>query len=160
MVKEDGSPCTEPGESGELVGTGLLNRSMPLVRYRTGDHATMAESACDCGRHWDRFTDIEGRWKQDMLDGRSGARISVTALNMHGDIFEHVARYQYYQTEPGRCVLRVMTTPGFEESDERAILGAYRAKVGDELDMSIEIVEDIPLTERGKLKLLERGQAA
>jgi len=157
IVGEDGSPCTNPGERGELVGTGLLNRSLPLVRYRTGDFATLAESDCECGRHWDRFTDIEGRWKQDMLDGRSGARMSIAALNMHGEIFEYVARYQYYQDEPGRCVLRVMTTPGFSESDEAAILEAYRAKVGDELDMSVEVVDDIPLTERGKLKLLERG---
>ena len=157
IVAEDGSTCRSPGERGELVGTGLLNRSLPLVRYRTGDFATLAESDCECGRHWDRFTDIEGRWKQDMLDGRSGARMSIAALNMHGDIFEHVARYQYYQDEPGRCVLRVMTTPGFSEADEAAILEAYRAKVGDELDMSVEVVDDIPLTERGKLKLLERG---
>lgn len=160
IVDEDGSPCTNPGERGELVGTGLLNRSLPLVRYRTGDFATLAESDCECGRHWDRFTDIEGRWKQDMLDGRSGARISIAALNMHGDIFEHVARYQYYQDKPGRCVLRVMTTPGFSESDEAAILEAYHAKVGDELDMSIEVVDDIPLTGRGKLKLLERAPGA
>jgi len=156
IVAEDGSTCRKPGERGELVGTGLLNRALPLVRYRTGDFATLAESNCECGRHWDRFTDIEGRWKQDMLEGRSGARMSIAALNMHGEIFEHVARYQYYQNEPGRCVLRVMTTPGFSEADEAAILDAYLAKVGDELDMSIEVVDDIPLTERGKLKLLER----
>jgi len=157
IVGEDGSLCTTPGERGELVGTGLLNRALPLVRYRTGDFATLAESACECGRHWDRFTDIEGRWKQDMLDGLSGASISIAALNMHGDIFEHVARYQYYQDEPGRCVLRVMATAGFTDTDKAAIVGAYRAKVGDELDISVEVVDDIPLTERGKLKLLEKA---
>ncbi len=157
IVADDGATCRSPGERGELVGTGLLNRSLPLVRYRTGDFATLAESDCECGRHWDRFTDIEGRWKQDMLDGRSGARMSIAALNMHGEIFAHVARYQYYQDEPGRCVLRVMTTAGFSEADEAAILEAYRAKVGDELGMCVEVVDDIPLTERGKLKLLERG---
>lgn len=160
IISEDDSPCTSPGERGELVGTGFLNRSLPLVRYRTGDFATLAESDCECGRHWDRFTDVEGRWEQDMLDGTSGARISIAALNMHGDIFEHVARYQYYQDGPGRCVLRVMTTPGFSEQDEAAILDAYRAKVGDELNMFVEVVDDIPLTERGKLKLLERNLGA
>ena len=157
IVGEDGSPCSRPGERGELVGTGLLNRSLPLVRYRTGDFAALAESACECGRNWDRFTDIEGRWKQDMLDGRSGARISIAALNMHGDIFEHVARYQYHQNRPGRCVLRVMATPGFTDSDAAAIVEAYRAKVGDELEISVEVVDDIPLTERGKLKLLDKA---
>jgi phenylacetate-CoA ligase len=130
------------------------------VRYRTGDYATLAGSDCECGRHWDRFTDVEGRWKQDMLSGRTGASISVTALNMHGDMFEHVARYQYYQRTPGECVLRVMPAPGFTEADERAILGAFANKVGDELLFTIEVVENIPLTDRGKLKLLDRGQEA
>jgi len=158
LVREDGSACTEPGERGELVGTGLLNRSMPLVRYRTGDYATLAESACECGRNWDRFTDVEGRWKQDMLEGRTGASISVTALNMHGDMFDRVARYQYYQETPGECLLRVMAAPGFSEDDERAILKAYADKVGDELTFKIEVVDDIPLTERGKLKMLDRAR--
>jgi len=154
LLKEDGSPC-EPGERGELVGTGLLNRSLPLVRYRTGDFATMAEPCCECGRNWDRFEDVEGRWKQDMLEGRTGASISVTALNMHGDMFERVTRYQYYQERPGECVLRIMVAPGFGETDERAILDAYEKKVGDELSFSVEVVDDIPLTARGKLKLLD-----
>jgi phenylacetate-CoA ligase len=157
LVTEDGSVCTRPGERGELVGTSLLNRALPLVRYRTGDFATLADSECACGRHWDRFADVEGRWKQDMVVGRTGARISTTALNLHGDVFSRVKRYQYSQSEPGICVLRVVAAPGFSEADEDAILSAYRSKVGDELEIQLEVVDDIPLTERGKLKMLERS---
>jgi len=154
LIAEDGTPCLSEGERGEVVGTGLLNRSMPLIRYRTGDYATRADSACSCGRAWDRFTDIEGRWKHDMLVGRTGARISLTALNMHGPVFERVSRYQYRQSVQGRVTLRVVAAPGFDESDRARIEEAYREKVGDELDLSVELVEDIPLTARGKLKLL------
>jgi phenylacetate-CoA ligase len=155
IIGEGGEPC-RPGERGELVGTGLINRSMPLIRYRTGDHATLIEPSCECGRHWDRFTDIEGRWKQDMLTGRSGARISLTALNMHGPVFNHVARYQYYHDRPGVCTLRVVAAPGFSDQDEEAILAAFRSKLGQELAFSIEVVDEIPLTSRGKLRLLVR----
>ena len=159
LISDDGEALTEPGARGELVGTGLLNRSLPLVRYRTGDSATLRVSECECGRNWDRFDQVEGRWKQDMLLGRTGARISVAALNMHGTMFDRVARYQYCQQRPGVCVLRVMAAPGFSAEDERAILEAYKAKVGDELDMSIELVDDIPLTDRGKLRILERNDS-
>lgn len=161
IVAEDGSMCRSAGERGELVGTGLLNRSLPLVRYRTGDYATFMEPVCACRRNWDRFADVEPRWKQDTLVGKSGRAISTTALRARqGSIYERVLRYQYYQSSAGTCVIRVMTTPGFSEADEAAILQAYRAKVGDELDISIEVVDDIPLTERGKLKLLERNSGA
>jgi phenylacetate-CoA ligase len=127
---------------------------MPLIRYRTGDRATLRETSCECGRHWDRFSDIEGRWRQDMLEGVSGERISLTALNMHGGVFDRVARYQYYQERPGHCVLRVVPSPGFSERDERAILEAFREKAGGQLSFSIETVDEIPLTDRGKLRML------
>jgi phenylacetate-CoA ligase len=155
-VSDDGTPCSRDGERGELVGTGLHNRSMPLIRYRTGDRATRRETRCACGRHWERFSDVEGRWKQDFLEGRNGARISLTALNMHGDVLRNVTRYQYAQKEPGRCEFRVVPAPSFGEADRERIERAFRDRVGDVLDVRVEPVESIELTGRGKLRRLVR----
>ncbi len=162
IVSEDGSVCSEEGQRGELVGTGLLNRSLPMVRYRTGDHATLMEPTCECRRHWDRFTDVEASVEAGHARGQVGSRDigDVLAGPPRGRHIARVLRYQYYQEAPGRCVIRVMAAPGFSEADEAAILAAYRAKVGDELDMTVEVVDDIPLTERGKLKQLERASGA
>jgi phenylacetate-CoA ligase len=153
ILKEDGARC-DVDVRGEIVGTGLLNRAMPLVRYRTGDYAYPDPPKCTCGRVWDRFSRVEGRWKQEMIVGRHGARISLTALNMHGPVFEKVVRYQYVQEQPGACQLRVMVTPGFEERDRLQIEQAYADKVAQEIDLSVVVVDDIPLTERGKLARL------
>lgn len=155
IIDDNGNPCDKEGERGEIVGTGLLNRCMPLIRYRTGDYATRLESQCECGRQWDRFTDVEGRWKQDMVIGKSGTNISVAALNMHGPLFERVVRYQYYQDKPGVCVLKVMVAPEFTERDRAAIEGTYRTKVGEEVEFQVVEVDEIPLTVRGKLKMLD-----
>jgi len=155
IIDDNGTTCKREGEGGEIVGTGLLNRCMPLIRYRTGDYATRLESQCECGRCWDRFTDVEGRWKQDMVIGRSGAHISTTALNMHGPLFERVVRYQYYQDKPGICALKVMVAPGFTDEDRTTIEKAYDAKVGNEVQFNVKVVDDIPLTMRGKLKILD-----
>jgi phenylacetate-CoA ligase len=104
---------------------------------------------------WDRFTDVEGHWNHEMITGKSGARISLTALNMHGPIFDRVVRYQYHQETVGKCTLRLVVAPGFSETDSRAIQSAYLDKVGDEVEFVVKVVQDIPLTERGKLKLLD-----
>jgi hypothetical protein len=48
-----------------------------------------------------------------------------------------------------------MGAPGFSEHDQRLLEDAYRAKVGDEVDFRVQQVADIPLTARGKLKLLD-----
>jgi len=155
IIDDEGNLCSDEGERGEIVGTSLLNRSLPLVRYQTGDYATRCESRCECGRNWDRFTNVEGRWQQDMVIGRSGAHISIAALNMHGPLFENVRRYQYVQKEEGICALHIMTTPFFDSNDQIAIEKAYTAKTGDEIIWSVQEVDDIPLTNRGKLRLLQ-----
>jgi len=87
--------------------------------------------------------------------GKNGAKISLAALNMHGPIFERVLRYQYYQDKPGVCILKVMGAPGFSDLDRIALHDAYHAKVGDEIEFVVQPVQDIPLTTRGKLKMLD-----
>jgi len=154
IVDENGNACDEPGSRGELVGTGFLCRSMPLIRYQTGDLATRCEAPCACGRCWDRFTNVEGRWKQDIIYGKNGSRLSTTALNMHSSIFDKVMRYQYFQEKVGECELRIEVAPEFTEKDRQAIAQAYAKKIGQELTMEIAVVDQIPLTPRGKLKLL------
>ena len=155
IIDEQGNVCDKEGDRGEIVGTGLYNRCMPLIRYRTGDYATRLVSKCACGRAWDRFTDVEGHWKQDMVIGKSGTRISLAALNMHGPLFEKVKRFQYFQETAGICVLKIMTAPGFNEKDKMSIEIAYNKKVGEEVQFLVQVVEDIPLTPRGKLKMLD-----
>jgi phenylacetate-CoA ligase len=49
LLNERGEPA-QPGERAEMVGTGFGNISFPLIRYRTGDGAVLAERPCVCNR--------------------------------------------------------------------------------------------------------------
>jgi len=55
-----------PGERGELVVTMLQKEALPIVRYRTGDIATVEWDKCACGRWHPRLGRISGR-VDDML---------------------------------------------------------------------------------------------
>jgi phenylacetate-CoA ligase len=59
----------------ELVGTPLVGRAMPLLRYRTGDRAAAATGSCPCGRAFPLVDRIEGRRDPPLLtpDGRRSA---------------------------------------------------------------------------------------
>jgi phenylacetate-CoA ligase len=48
VLRADGEAC-ETGETGDLVVTPFYNFAMPLIRYRTGDIATVG-AQCPCGR--------------------------------------------------------------------------------------------------------------
>jgi phenylacetate-CoA ligase len=54
------------GKEGELVFTSLRREGMPIIRYRTGDIATVYRKTCPCGRTHRRISRIKGR-SDDML---------------------------------------------------------------------------------------------
>lgn len=54
------------GEVGELVFTTLTKEAIPLIRYRTGDVASITREACICGRTTARMSRVKGR-TDDML---------------------------------------------------------------------------------------------
>ncbi|HEY8030363.1 MAG TPA: phenylacetate--CoA ligase [Gaiellaceae bacterium] len=54
------------GEVGELVFTTLTKEAMPLLRYRTGDLASVTREPCACGRTFARMSRVKGR-TDDML---------------------------------------------------------------------------------------------
>jgi phenylacetate-coenzyme A ligase PaaK-like adenylate-forming protein len=55
-----GEPLPQ-GVAGEVVMTALRREAMPLVRYRTGDHAAMLPGPCPCGSRMRRLGRIRGR---------------------------------------------------------------------------------------------------
>jgi phenylacetate-CoA ligase len=60
-----GLPLSE-GEVGELVFTTLTKEALPLLRYRTGDLASISREPCACGRTLARMSRVVGR-TDDML---------------------------------------------------------------------------------------------
>jgi phenylacetate-CoA ligase len=54
------------GKEGELVLTTLMREGMPIIRYRTGDIASVISGRCPCGRTHKRISRIKGR-SDDML---------------------------------------------------------------------------------------------
>lgn len=59
-LRPDGTPA-RPGEVGELVLTNLRNPVFPLIRYRVGDHGSLAEGACSCGSAFPRIAAMISR---------------------------------------------------------------------------------------------------
>ena len=77
---ESGEPLPE-GEEGELVFTTLAKEAMPLLRYRTGDIASLTLEPCVCGRTTGRIRGLRGR-RDDM--------ITVRGVNLYPSNVEHV----------------------------------------------------------------------
>jgi phenylacetate-CoA ligase len=155
VVDQDGEPVGA-GERGQIVGTSLVNWTTPLLRYRTDDLGTVADSPCSCGRHYPRLTEIEGRWHQEWIVGRQGQYFSITALNSHSLTFDTVERFQVRQERPGEAELLVVAGPGFTDRTADECAREYQERTGGEVEFRGRVVEDIPLTQRGKFKFVDQ----
>ncbi|HSR84215.1 MAG TPA: phenylacetate--CoA ligase, partial [Streptosporangiaceae bacterium] len=60
-----GSPVPD-GTPGELTFTTMTKEALPLLRYRTGDIASLRRGTCACGRTLVKMSKVTGR-KDDML---------------------------------------------------------------------------------------------
>jgi phenylacetate-CoA ligase len=151
LLDEQGKPVTTPGQRGEIVGTGFISKVMPFIRYRTGDYATYVGDRCEaCGRQHTIIRDIRGHRTQETLVATNGSEIFWTALNMHDDTFLHVRQFQFYQDTPGRAVLRVVPADGFGDEDRLKIQQNLGRKLDGQVTFTVELVDAIPLTPRGK----------
>jgi phenylacetate-coenzyme A ligase PaaK-like adenylate-forming protein len=154
VLKEDGTPAVAAGEMGELVGTTIDNFAMPLIRYRTGDWAVIGPASCECGRPYKLLEATRGRWHQEMLVGKLDNLISITALNVHTDVFDRVQQLQFYQREKGKVELRIRRKAEFGERDRRRILAALAEKMGDTMEVELIFTDDIPLVPSGKFRFV------
>ena len=85
---------------------------------------------------------------------RDGARVSMTALNMHTACFDRVRQYQFLQETPGELVLRIVPGSTYGPADAAGIAAELAVKLGDGMRVTLCEVEEIPRTEGGKWKFL------
>lgn len=146
-----GELSAQIGTSGEIVGTGFLNRVMPFIRYRLDDYVTITGDHCPaCGRRHLLLSSVQGHRVQDGLIGRSGALISMTALNLHDATFQGVRQFQFVQREVGRAKLLLRVGSDFDPARLTVIAQRLANKTGGEVAFEARVVESIDQTQMGK----------
>jgi phenylacetate-CoA ligase len=144
-----GERAAGPGETGEIVATGFVNPTMPLIRYATGDVATMGEGPCRCGRAFPVIRSIEGR-RDDVLstpDGRWIGRLDPIFKSV-GSIYET----RIVQDALDHVRVEVVPLPGFGSGDEQALLHQLQERLGSTMRIELIQVASIPRTSRGKFR--------
>ncbi|MGR5116745.1 hypothetical protein [Photobacterium damselae] len=131
---------------GELIGTGFINKATRLVRYKTGDLASVNSTESIVNS----IISLDGRWGKEFMIGCSNIKITMTSLNIHSDVMNNVIKYQFYQEKKGFCIMRLMVNSYFESHNVDNILEEFQKKLGNELIITPEIVDEIPLSKRGK----------
>jgi phenylacetate-coenzyme A ligase PaaK-like adenylate-forming protein len=123
-VIDDQGNLRPPGQAGELVATGIRNRAMPLLRYRTGDVGALEYDGCACGSREPRLVALAAR-QITCFRLPSGALFSPTHFNDLYARFPELEEFQITQLAADRYELRVQFRDGADHPARLDPLGAY-----------------------------------
>jgi phenylacetate-CoA ligase len=146
----EGQQPVPAGIVGDVVGTGLMNLAMPLIRYRVGDRGALAGSdpLCACGRLLPRALAIEGR-AGDVLYTLDRRRVGQFNSVFRGNLA--IREAQIIQETLDRVRVRYVPTPGFAGRDAHVIANRLRDRLGP-VEVLFEPVAQLPRTSRGKFR--------
>lgn len=159
LVNHDGKVIAESNIEGELVGTGLLNYSMPMIRYKTGDISVWSDKpACECGDNKKLLKYVFGRQKNDVLINREGNIISMASLEVHSKIYDYMSRYQFVQEQPGEVIIKAVPLPnqGLSTSMLNEITTVFNDRTMGKITFTVEIVDIIQPKKNGKLSIVDQ----
>jgi phenylacetate-CoA ligase len=157
VVDSSGAPVA-PGGVGQAVCTGLVNRTMPLLRYKLGDRVALREGACACGRSFPMLASILGRTDDVLVtpSGRPLGRLDPVFKPLSG-----LRATQIVQPSVDRLVVKAVVDRTFSRKDAETLLYELRKRTGDEMNVALEFVDTIPKDANGKFRavvsLIERS---
>lgn len=145
-----------PAEDGgyELIGTGLHNRVMPLMRYRTGDIVEKDErDTCVCDLSFPVIRRIRGRQSNFILtpEGRK-----VTIFNHIPRGIEYLIEMQLVQRRVDELQVLVVTTPSFGEAQQTQLLEKLRRYLSPEMEFEVKRVDSVPRSRQAKYQMVRQ----
>lgn len=134
-----------------IIGSQFDNLAFSILRYDTGDLATLADESCSCGHPGRIVSSLDGR-TTDYVVLPSGKRIASLAAPFHD--CDWLGGAQIVQKKSGELKIRLVPLKEWSNSNLAALERSLRVRLGKEIDIEFQIVSEIPKTIRGKHKLV------
>jgi phenylacetate-CoA ligase len=134
------------GGFSKIVATGLVNRAMPFIRYETGD-VCLNPSAKDSPVQ--SCEKIIGR-EDDLIktpDGKKIGRMDPVFKGVRG-----IERAQIVQESLTKIEVNVVLQEGVHDFDDSTLVRNIIVRIGADIDVQVNLVDEIALTKSGKFK--------
>lgn len=135
-----------------IIGANWSNPAFILLRYDSGDIATLAEDQrCPCGRTGRIVSEIDGR-KEDYILLKDGVKASRFA-----HLFEsmgNIREAQIYQPVQGELVFRIVKGSQYTKADEALLRQEILKRFGNRVDFGFQYVDKIERAKAGKLRMV------
>lgn len=142
----------------EIVATGFNNYVMPLIRFRTGDYAVLADDQiCSCTRNYLLLDEIIGR-EQEFIVDIQGELVSATSLifGQHFSVFSGLDGLFLQQSVPGEVGIFMKKNPGFNDDDLMMMKSQIRELLGNRVRFVYDFTDELPKSKIGKARLVQQ----
>jgi phenylacetate-CoA ligase len=152
IVEVEPQEETDDFVRGPLLVTGLANDATPFLRYRIGDIGTRLKKPCICGRPGDVFLAVDGRIEDFVMtpDGRLIGRLDHIFKNQLD-----IAEAQILQDSKDAIEFLIVPRISYTQASERALMREIRARLGEEIEVKIRLLESIPRELNGKFRAVK-----
>jgi len=152
ILKLDSDEPVDNGELGRVVVTDFTNHAMPLIRYDIGDLAKVG-SVTEGGIMLS-IKSLSGR-KTDMIIKTNGEYVdffnSISKDVAHSPT---VKQWQFIQNGPKNYLLNLCLSDKMWESNKDHYIQLVKEVVGEDADVEVDFIEEIPVLNSGKRKLI------
>jgi phenylacetate-CoA ligase len=151
ILKMDSDEPADEGELGRIVITDLYNYAFPILRYDNGDTAVAHRKEKD-GRFQLYLTQLYGRRSDLIYDCEGKAVTPYIITNNLWDI-EGVRQYRFIQEDVTRYT--IWLNGDADKMNREEIIGRIKPYLGGDAQISVELVDEIPVLASGKRKYIE-----
>lgn len=144
-----GNNHLENGEPGEVVATSLINKVMPLIRYRVGDSLALAECDLECHPSFPVIDYLEGR-TDDLIFTKDGKAIGRLSPIFRSD--KNIKLSQVIQRENGDIDIFVVPNSSYSNKNRNMIYEEAKERIGSTIVINIIEVKNIDKEPNGKFR--------
>ena len=150
LLKLDNDEPAEKGELGRIVVTDLFNYAFPMIRYDTGDVGIIEKRD---SKTLPSLKALYGR-RMDLVFDTNGSPVSPLLLCRVLRMSKNIVQWQFIQESRRRYILKILPKQN-AKCELKSEIDEFKGILGDEAEIDVEYVTDIPVLSSLKRKLIK-----
>ena len=151
FIKDDGT-AANPGETGRIIVTALMNYAMPFVRYEVEDMGVPSDKMCSCGRGLPLMEKVVGR-TADFLVKRDGTRVAgISLIENTLTKYPGIDQMQIIQESLDGFIINLVPGPDYSSEIDQILVDYFKTIFGQDIEINILKVSTINPEKSGKYR--------
>ncbi|WP_252150268.1 phenylacetate--CoA ligase family protein [Acinetobacter sp. B51(2017)] len=150
----------QPTTSGQMLVTSFTTHGTPLIRYRIGDSITLSEPSkkCKCGSTFPLVESIQGR-TTDYIFSPAYGKVNLGNISNSTKNAKGIICFQLIQDKIDHIEVKLVVNNEFTNDEELNFISALRERIGNDIQLDINYVENIPKEKSGKFRIVKNNLA-